>query len=121
MATPAQADFVKWFDEIEGVFPAIPIRNNGMMTFPDEQAARAVIAEAATALASVFPEQHALRLAWNAQLSKTIPNLTVTPLFGLRGTFQGAAKLVRDGRLGTLIDQIRPSPRAICSVKRRNC
>ncbi len=97
MVTQAQAEFVAWFDDIEKRFLSVPIHRYEFGSYPDEQAARAVIAEATTALASVFPERHALRVSWDELLKQAKPGLTERWLPGLSGTFHGAARLVREG------------------------
>jgi hypothetical protein len=101
-------DFQAWYDEIQGRGRSVPKERDafGIARFK-EGAARAWATEAEAALASVFPDGHSVRQAWNRAIEN--PNArSITNVFdSLFGVFEGAANLIRNDRLGSLIDTIR--------------
>lgn len=101
-----------WFEEVLKRFAAIPkypIEGFSVPTYWYEQEGAYVwLAEASTAIASVFPGGHQCRQAWERLLPKVhAGSANGGTLDGLVGVFKGATNLIRAGRLGTLIDSIR--------------
>jgi hypothetical protein len=73
----------------------------------EEGAARAWATEAQAALEAVFPPSHFARQSWTTVLAHPQAQEIGQVLLKLRGIFEGAAALVRDDRLRSLIDAIR--------------
>jgi hypothetical protein len=73
---------------------------------PDEKECQAWVVQAGAALADVFPERHAARVTWERLIQSNAGKYINPCLDQLRGIFNGAAELVRQGYVGTLIESI---------------
>jgi len=100
-------EILSWFDGLVENSKTIPKSRAGYDDYYDEMPGRQWATEAEAALTSVFPERHSVRLAWDRIILTIRRNDFAERLDALIGVFKGAATLIRDGRLGTLIDAIR--------------
>ena len=73
----------------------------------DEQGARVWAVEAETALSALFPIGHPIRQSWARVLSNPNTNDPCEAINKLLSVLKGASKLIKDDRLGSIIEAIR--------------
>ena len=108
------SDYLKWYEDILQRFNAIPRHQWKGYPSPtpvymyERQAAEAWAVEAGAALEGVFPATSTSRIAWD----RLSPKLDPLSAFGgtlenMYGVFSGATQLLKDGRIGSLLDAVR--------------
>jgi hypothetical protein len=99
-------EFEVWYEQLLKRARTLPkFGNSG--GYPKEEPARAWATEAESALAAVFPDGHATRDAWTRVIKLPEAQNIAVVVMKLRAVLEGAAALIRDNRLGSLIDAIR--------------
>ncbi|MGO8901322.1 MAG: hypothetical protein ACLQU5_23650 [Isosphaeraceae bacterium] len=106
------SDYLSWFDSIMDRFQAIPRRAWNEYDPPkhtfDHIESQSWVSKAGSALSSVFPAGHYLIQTWDRLLPKLRPDVvhggSLEELFGV---FSSSARMLREGRVGTIIDTIR--------------
>jgi hypothetical protein len=105
-------DYLAWFEDLLKRFESIkryPLSNYSTSTYWYEgTGAHAWATEAEAALAAVFPPADANRQSWERLLQGLRPGAPHGgTLEGMLGVLQGAARQIRDGRIGNLINTVR--------------
>jgi hypothetical protein len=96
-----------WYEQLIAVTRTLPGENSRYGKIFQEQTARGWATMAESALQAVFPDGHATRQAWDRVVKHPQAKDISAVMEKLIGVFEGAAFLVRDNRLGSLIDSIR--------------
>jgi hypothetical protein len=104
------SDFLAWFEQIEKGFMkigAMPGTISGVNYYDHKDTYRWV-AEAGSALEAVFPTAHSIRRTWDDQIKELKPEYDRGgSLDSMRGTFEGATRMLKEKRISTLTDAIR--------------
>jgi hypothetical protein len=103
-----RAAIEQWFQELLKQAASLTIRNSTTGLRFDERQARAWSIEAESAIAAIFPQGHPTRQAW-ARVLNTVgagSDISVVAL-QLVGVFESAERMIRNNRIGTLVDAIR--------------
>ncbi len=100
-------EFQAWYDDLLESARSLPKKRCGYEDLVDEGPASAWATQAGAALASVFPEGHSVRRDWAWVLDDPKARFIPEVFDALVGVFQGAANLIRNNRLTSLVDAIR--------------
>ncbi len=106
------SDILSWFQKLEQQIPIPHTPAGKRLSRYNVAQTQKWLTEAQAALAAVFPVDHNCRRDWLMAEPKTL----METMFGGKpsqtfGVFRAAHQLLKDGRLGSLIDRIRAIPR----------
>jgi hypothetical protein len=105
----SSAELLKWFDELVArgeTFQVVQAEHGGNSRLAVKDC-HAWLSSAESALGSSLPSEHAIKKRWD-NLVKSSRAVTVPVVFAsFLGVLTAARDLIRDGRLGSLIDRIR--------------
>lgn len=100
-------EFQPWYDDLLERARSLPRVQGSYEDFYDEAPARAWATEAEAALEAVFLEGHSARQSW-VRVLKDPRSRSIAAVFdALIGVFAGAANLIRNNRLASLVNSIR--------------
>jgi hypothetical protein len=105
-------EVLPWFEELGEKSKSLPIEGfaaGGGTKAHQMQAFQAWMTEAETAIDGVFPPTHAIRTKWAKAEKSLEPFNNGAYVVGdaVIGVFQAALQLLREGRLGSLLDVVR--------------